>query len=421
MNITRRVFIRSGGVAMLGLSSVPSFLLRALASTSTAGAPGKKILIVLFQRGAMDGLNAVIPFAEPNYYRLRPSIAIPRPTRGNREAAIDLDGRFALHPSLAPLEPLFREKQLAIVHAAGSPDNTRSHFDAQDYMEAGTPGIKSTESGWLNRCLEARPDESATPFRAVAMGRNLPRTLQGPAPALALADVRQFQVMAPMAQSGALEGGFEAIYAQTVDKALRGTGQETFEAIDMLRKADPSRYQPENGAQYPRGPFGQKLLQIAQMIKANVGLQVAFLDSGGWDHHVNEGAVQGQLANLLRDLGQGLAAFHRDMGDRMAEICLVTMSEFGRTAAENGNRGTDHGHANCMFVLSGGVNGGKVYGRWPGLEREQLYEGRDLAVTTDFRTVLGEAVAHHIGSADLDAVFPNFENDTRRFLGYLKA
>lgn len=420
MNVTRRVFIKSGGVAMLGLSSVPSFLLRALASSSGAGAPGRRILIVLFQRGAMDGLNAVIPFAESNYYRLRPSIAIPRPARGNRESAIDLDGRFALHPSLAPLEPLFREKHLAIVHAAGSPDNTRSHFDAQDYMEAGTPGVKSTESGWLNRCLEARPDEGATPFRAVAMGQNLPRTLQGPAPALALADVRQFQVMAPMAQSGALEGGFEAIYAQTVDKALRGTGQETFEAIDMLRKADPSRYQPENGAQYPRGPFGQKLLQIAQMIKANVGLEVAFLDSGGWDHHVNEGGVQGQLANLLRDLGQGLTAFHRDMGDRMAEICLVTMSEFGRTVAENGNRGTDHGHANCMFVLGGSVNGGKVYGRWPGLERGQLYEGRDLAVTTDFRTVLGEAVARHIGTADLGAVFPNFDNDSRRFLGYLK-
>ena len=420
MNITRRVFIKSGGVAMLGLSSVPSFLLRAMASVSAAGGPEKKILIVLFQRGAMDGLNAVIPFAESSYYRLRPTIAVPRPARGNNETAVDLDGKFALHPSLAPLAPLFREKQLAIVHAAGSPDNTRSHFDAQDYMEAGTPGIKSTESGWLNRCLEAQPDEKTTPFRAVAMGQNLPRTLQGPAPALAHADVHQFQVMAPMAQSGALEGGFEAIYAQTVDKVLRGTGQETFEAIDMLRKADPSRYQPENGAQYPRGPFGQKLLQIAQMIKANVGLEVAFLDSGGWDHHVNEGGVQGQLSNLLRDLGQGLAAFHRDMGDGMAEICLVTMSEFGRTAAENGNRGTDHGHANCMFILGGGVNGGKVYGRWPGLEREQLYEGRDLAVTTDFRTVLGEAVARHLDSSNLDAVFPGFTNDPKKFLGYMR-
>jgi uncharacterized protein (DUF1501 family) len=415
MNITRRVFLKSGGVAMVGLNSIPSFLLRAIASTP---APNKKILIVLFQRGAMDGLNAVIPYAESNYYRLRPSIAIPRPARGNRETAIDLDGFFALHPSLEPLESLFRSRQLAIVHATGSPDNTRSHFDAQDYMEAGTPGIKSTESGWLNRCVSANPDEAATPFRAVALGQNLPRTLQGPAPALALADLRQFQVMSP---TPAAQGGFEAIYAQTVDKALRGTGQETFEAIDMLRKADPSRYRPENGAQYPRGPFGQKLLQIAQMIKANVGLEVAFLDSGGWDHHVNEGAVQGQLANLLRDLGQGLAAFHRDMGDRMADVCLLTMSEFGRTAHENGNRGTDHGHANCMFILGGGVNGGKVYGRWPGLSSEKLYEGRDLALTTDFRVVLGEAVARHVGSAELDAVFPKFDNNATKFLGFLKA
>jgi uncharacterized protein (DUF1501 family) len=415
MNITRRVFLKSGGVAMLGLNSIPSFLLRAIAATPM---PNKKILIVLFQRGAMDGLNAVIPYAEPNYYRLRPSIAIPRPARGSNETAIDLDGFFALHPSLGPLEPLFRSRQLAIVHATGSPDNTRSHFDAQDYMEAGTPGIKSTESGWLNRCVHSKPDEAGTPFRAVALGQNLPRTLQGPAPALALADLRQFQVMSP---TPAAEGGFEAIYAQTVDKALRGTGQETFEAIDMLRKADPARHRPENGAQYPRGPFGQKLLQIAQMIKANVGLEVAFLDSGGWDHHVNEGSVQGQLANLLRDLGQGLAAFHRDMGDRMADVCLMTMSEFGRTAHENGNRGTDHGHANCMFILGGGVNGGKVFGKWPGLSSEKLYEGRDLALTTDFRTVLGEAVARHLGSSALDAVFPSFDNNPRRFLGYLKA
>jgi uncharacterized protein (DUF1501 family) len=415
MNISRRVFIKSGGVAMLGLSSIPDFLLRAIAATPN---PGKKVLVVLFQRGAMDGLNAVVPFREANYYRLRPSIAIPRPARGVQEAAMDLDGFFGLHPSLAPLEPLFRQRQLAIVHAAGSPDNTRSHFDAQDYMEAGTPGIKSTSSGWLNRCLHAAPAEDATPFRAVAMGQNLPRTLQGPAPALALADVRQFQVMSP---ARGVAGGFEAIYAQTVDPALGGTGRETFEAIQMLRKADPSRYLPENGAQYPRGPFGQRLLQIAQMIKANIGLEVAFLDSGGWDHHVNEGGVQGQLANLLRDLGQGLAAFHRDLGDRMADVCLITMSEFGRTAHENGNRGTDHGHANCMFLLGGAVNGGKVYGRWPGLEREQLYEGRDLALTTDFRTVLGEAVARHLGNSALDEVFPKFDNSPRRFLGYLKA
>jgi uncharacterized protein (DUF1501 family) len=415
MQITRRVFVKNGAVAMVGYSALPGFLQRAVAATP---AGGKKILVVLFQRGAMDGLNAVIPYGEANYYRLRPSIAIPKPRNGSKEAALDLDGFFGVHPSLEPLVPMFQNGQLAIVHAAGSPDVTRSHFDAQDYMESGTPGVKSTEDGWLNRCLQSSPVENATPFRAVAMGQNLPRTLQGTAPALALPDVRQFQVMsqAPIAQ-----GGFEAIYARTVDKALRGTGTETFEAIDMLKKTNPQRLAPENGARYPNGRFGQSLQQIAQLIKSEIGVEVAFLDSGGWDHHVNEGAVQGQIANLLREMGAGLAAFSQDMGDRMAHITVVTMSEFGRTAHENGNRGTDHGHANCMFVMGGGVAGGKVYGKWPGLEREQLYEGRDLAMTTDFRTVLGEIIERRLGNKDLRAVFPGFGGDSKKYLGLIKA
>ena len=415
MKVTRRVFLKSGGVAMVGLSSLPAFLQRAVAGTPM---PNRKKLVVLFQRGAADGLNTVVPFAERDYYRLRPSIAIPEPRRGGEQAAVDLDGFFGLHPSLAPLEPLFKQGQFAIVHAAGSPDTTRSHFDAQDYMESGTPGMKATEDGWLNRTLQAQPEPGASPFRAVAMGPNLPRALRGTAPAVALPDVRQFQVIA---QSPVVEGGFEALYAETVDQALRGTGTKTFEAIDMLRKANPSRFQPENGADYPRSRFGQSLQQVAQLLKADVGLEVCFLDSGGWDHHVNEGGVQGQLSNLLRDLGHGLAAFHRDMGARMEDIVFVTMSEFGRTAHENGNRGTDHGHANCMFVMGGAVKGGKVYGRWPGLGPGQLYEGRDLALTTDFRSVLGEIISTHIGSKDLKTVFPGFENDPRKFVGLLKA
>jgi len=414
MNVTRRVFLKNSGIAMVGLSSLPAFLQRAVASTAM---PNKKKLVVLFQRGAMDGLNAVIPFGEPSYYSMRPTIAIPRPSSGSQEAGIDLDGFFALHPSLRPLEPLFRQNQLAIVHAVGSPDSTRSHFDAQDYMESGTPGRKATEDGWLNRAVQLRPDPKASPFRAVAMGANLPRTLRGSAPAVALPDVRQFRVIA---RTPAVEGGFEALYAQTVDPTLAATGKETFEAIDLLRKANPARFQPENGADYPRNRFGQSLQQIAQLLKANVGMEVCFLDSGGWDHHVNEGGVQGQLSNLLRDLGQGLAAFHRDLGDRMDDIVFVTMSEFGRTAAENGNRGTDHGHANCMFVMGGPVKGGKVYGRWPGLDRSQLYEGRDLALTTDFRAVLGEVISAHLGSKDLSKVFPGFDASPRSFPSLLK-
>jgi uncharacterized protein (DUF1501 family) len=416
MQISRRVFIKGSGVAMLGMSTLPAFLQRAIASTGSSTAAKKK-LVVLFQRGAADGLNIVVPFGEPNYYRMRPTIAIPAPSRGGDQAAVDLDGFFGLHPSMAPLAPLFHDGQLAIVHAAGSPDTTRSHFDAQDYMESGTPGVKSTDDGWLNRAIRAVPEEDATPFRAVAMGANLPRMLSGTAPAVALPDVKQFQVMAA---SPMVEGGFEAMYAQTVDKALRGTGTETFEAIDMLRKANPSRFQPENGAQYPTSRYGQSIQQIAQLLKANIGIEVAFVDTGGWDNHVNEGGVQGQLSNLLRDLGQGLAAFHKDMGDQMEDIVVVTMSEFGRTARENGNRGTDHGHANCMFVMGGAVKGGKVYGNWPGLAPEQLYEGRDLALTTDFRSVLGEIIQNHVGVKDLAPVFPGFTNDPQKFPRLLK-
>ena len=416
---SRRYFLKQSGIAMVGLSAMPAFLQRAVASTPM---PNKKQFVVLFQRGAADGLNIVVPFGEPNYYRMRPTIAVPQPGQGVTGTAVDLNGFFGLHPSLAPLEPLFRRKELAIVHAAGSPDPTRSHFDAQDFMESGTPGVKATENGWLNRAIETVPEENASPFRAVAMGPSLPRMLQGSASAIAVADLRQFRVMQPApALTAAVEGGFEAMYAQTVDHALRGTGRETFEAIDMLRKIDPGKYTPGNGAQYPNGRLGHNLQQIGQLLKGNIGAEVLFVDCGGWDNHVNEGGAQGQLANLLGDLGQSLAAFYQDMGDRMQDIVVVTMSEFGRTAKENGNRGTDHGHANCMFVMGGDVNGGQVYGKWPGLETHQLNEGRDLALTTDFRLVLGEILAKHTGVTDLGKVFPGFDNDPRRFLGVVKS
>ena len=420
LNFSRRYFLKQGGIAMVGLSAMPAFLQRAIAATPST--TGKKQFVVLFQRGAADGLNIVVPFGEPNYYRLRPTIAIPQPRRGGTDAAIDLDGFFGLHPSLAPLEPLFRQNQLAIVHAAGSPDPTRSHFDAQDFMESGTPGVKATEDGWLNRAVEVVPEENASPFRAVAMGANLPRMLHGGASAIALPDLKQFKVMPQTAGMGAaVEGGFEAMYAQTVDHALHGTGTETFEAIDMLRKIDPSKYAPENGAQYPTSRLGQNLQQIGQLLKANIGVEVLFVDCGGWDNHVNEGGVQGQLSNLLKDMGQGLAAFHQDMGDRMQDVVVVTMSEFGRTAKENGNRGTDHGHANCMFVMGGDVKGGRVYGNWPGLADHQLNEARDLALTTDFRSVLSEVLAKHVGVTDLKGVFPGFDTSARRFPGLIRA
>jgi uncharacterized protein (DUF1501 family) len=416
MQISRRYFLKNGGIAMLGMASLPSFLQRAVAASTAV--PGKKKMVVLFQRGAMDGLNVVVPFGERNYYAMRPTIAIPAPRSGATDAAIDLDGFFGLHPSLQPLEPLFHKGQLAIVQAVGSPDPTRSHFDAQDFMESGTPGLKSTDNGWLNRALLSMPEEKPSPFRAVAFGPYLPRTLQGTSPAVAISDLKQFKMNGPQQT---IEGGFEAMYAQTVDAALRGVGSETFEAIDQLKKINPDTYQPDNGAEYPKNRFGQSLQEIAELFKADVGLEVAFLDSGGWDHHVNEGGVQGQLSNLLRDLGQGIAAFHLDMGDRMDDVMFVSMSEFGRTARENGNRGTDHGHANCMFVMGGGVKGGRVYSRWPGMSEGELYQGRDLAVTTDYRSVLSEIMTKHLGNRDLKAVFPGFANDPKQFLGIVKA
>src|SRR5579863_10298935 len=337
MSVTRRVFLRNGGLAVIGTAAIPSFLTRAAYATQSLSAQNKR-LVVIFQRGAADGLNIVVPHGERAYYALRPSINIPR------NQVIDLDGFFGLHPSLSPFQPLWKQRHLAIVHAAGSPDPTRSHFDAQDFMESGTPGVKATEDGWLDRALQTIPEEKASPFRAVAMGPSLPRMLHGSAGAIALPDLKQFKVMPQSAaMANVAEGGFEAMYAQSVDHALHGTGTETFEAIDMLKKVDPSKLPPQNGAQYPNNRLGQSMQQIGQLIRANIGVEVMFVDCGGWDNHVNEGGVQGQLSNLLKDLGQSLAAFHQDMGDKMQDVVVITMSEFGRTAKENGNRGTETG------------------------------------------------------------------------------
>jgi len=371
-------------------------------------------LVVIFQRGAADGLNIVVPHAEQAYYAMRPSINIPR------KSVIDLDGFFGLHPSMSAFQPLWQQKHLAIVHAAGSPDPTRSHFDAQDFMESGTPGVKATDDGWLNRCLHALPDPvDKSSFRAIAMGPSLPRILSGSEPAVALNNINDFGVGGRGPNASPISNTFEAMYAHSVDSVLHGTGQETFDAVKMLKSADPAKYTPANGADYPRGRFGDSLKQLAQLIKANLGVQVAFADIGGWDHHVNEGSTDGQIANVLREFSQSLAAFWTDLGDLRENTVIVTMSEFGRTARENGNRGTDHGHANVMFVMGGPVKGGKVYGRWPGLDQAQLYEGRDLAVTTDFRRVLGEAVYQHLGNKSLNQVFPGFEDQPPEFLKFL--
>jgi uncharacterized protein (DUF1501 family) len=408
---SRRVFLKGSALAMFGVGSMPAWLSRSLYAADSAESR-KKILVAIFQRGAVDGLNMVVPFGEPRYYALRPSIAIPKPD-GTANSAVDLDGFFGLHPALAPLKSIFDAQHLAIVDAVGSPDPTRSHFDAQDYMESGTPGYKGATDGWLNRAL---PKESgpASPLRAVSLGDSLARTLRGHNDAVAVRSLNDFQV-----HDARGAATFESMYENSLDTMLHGTGKETFNAVKIMQSIQKQKYVPANDAKYPNGGFGQSLQQIAQLIKANVGVEVAFADIGGWDTHVNETGGQptnGQLANNLAQFGQALAAFYQDLGDRMEDVTLVTMSEFGRTVKENGDRGTDHGHANVMFVLGGDVRGGKIYGDWPGLQEEQLYDGRDLALTTDFRDVLSELVARHLGNPNLKSVFPGYESPKFRGL-----
>ncbi len=443
--ITRRVFLHRGALAVVGTAALPSFLTRAALGADEPGTRTKR-LVVLFQRGAADGLNIVVPHGEASYYAMRPTINVPK------KLVLDLDGFFGLHPAMSAFQPLWTQGHLAIVHASGSPDPTRSHFDAQDFMESGTPGVKATEDGWLNRCLHNLPPASGNDeclknsspslssrasarersdqarvegpcvsanqnaFRAIALGPSLPRILAGKEPALAINDVNSFGVGGRNPKAAPIANTFEAMYENSVDAVLHGTGQETFEAVKMLKAADPAKYAPAAGANYPRGRFGDSLKQLAQMIKANLGVQIAFADIGGWDHHVNEGNTQGQLANVLGEFSQAIAALWTDLGDLAEDTVIVTMSEFGRTARENGNRGTDHGHANVMFVLGGPVRGGGVYGRWPGLDQSQLYEGRDLAITTDFRTVLSEVVSRYLGNADLKTVFPGYDRQAQQFL-----
>jgi uncharacterized protein (DUF1501 family) len=404
---TRRVFMRNSALAIFGVGAIPSWLSRSVYAGDAYSKRRKKILVAIFQRGAVDGLNMVVPFGEPRYYQLRPSIAIPKPD-GTSASAVDLDGFFGLHPSLASLKPMFDAQHLAIVDAVGSPDPTRSHFDAQDYMESGTPGWKATGDGWMNRAL-LKPVGGASPLRAVSLGSGLSRTLRGPNDAIAVNNLNDFQVRDQKSAAT-----FESMYDHSHDTVLHGTGKETFSAVKIMQSIQKQRYMPANGAKYPGGKFGQSLQQIARLIKADVGVEVAFAEIGGWDTHVNE---TNQLSNNLTEFGQSLAALYQDLGDRMEDVTVVTMSEFGRTVRENGDRGTDHGHANVMFVMGGDVRGGKVYGDWPGLaEDDQLYEGRDLNLTTDFRDVLGELVSRHMGNRNLKAVFPGYENPKFRGL-----
>ncbi len=374
------------------------------ADASTSRAPGR--LVVVFLRGAIDGLSVVVPYADPEYYRLRSSIAIPPP--GQDGGGLDLDGHFALHPSLSSLLPLWQSRQMAFVHASGSPDPTRSHFDAQDYMESGTPGRKTTPDGWLNRLMGLGPGSGT----ALSVGESLPRALSGTQPVAMLgsgkAALRPGPLDRPM-----VGAAFDRLYGgnDKLGEAYREARQSSRQMRTVLEKEslDAEMQAAANGAASP-GVFVDDARRLARLMRGDPQLRLAFLGVGGWDTHANQGGSRGQLANRLQALGEGLAALAQGLGPAMADTVIIVMSEFGRTARQNGNGGTDHGHGNVMWLLGGPVAGGRVYGRWPGLDARALYEGRDLAVTTDFRDVLATVAERHLRVSDtrLATLFPDY-------------
>ena len=415
--LDRRNFLASSGLALAGLGLSPSFLRAALDQAPTR--MGGKVLVLVIQRGACDGLAMVPPLGDGHYHAYRPTLALEAQGDG---AALKLDDTFGLHPSLTALKPFYDAGQLAVLHEVGSPDPTRSHFDAQDFLESGTPGVKSTGDGFLNRALQCLKKSSDAPFRAIALQPNMPRILQGEASALAMNDLNDFQLSPEMAgRGGSNPSGFEGMYQGALDRALRGVGDEAFSALKDLKAKDPRNFQPANGATSPNSPLGRRMKQIAQLIKADLGLQMATTDCGGWDTHLAQGGATGQLANRLQDFGDSLGAFLVDFRERLDQVCLVTVTEFGRTVRENGNRGTDHGHGSVMFVAGGKVSGKRVIAKWKSLASQDLYEDRDLPVTLDHRDALGEILERHLGVPDLRKVFPGFANDRAKRPGIFGA
>lgn len=446
-HISRRFFVKQGALAFAAIGAGalfgPDFLRSSVMAAETRkSSGGRRVLVCLFQRGAADGLSMVVPYGDKDYYKLRGEIALSAPTqKAGAEGVLDLDGRFGLHPALRPLHDLYGAGEMAVLHACGNPHATRSHFEAQDLMESGTATDKNLATGWLNRLIGVCPEdaahaaEHASALRAVAMTGQMPRSLQGREEALAIADLERFGVkgggataaaasdmmMGGGGSRGGAAKGFEDIYESAVGDALHGAGRDGFAAMDLLKKVDPKRYAPANGATYPNGGFGKSLRQVAQLIKADVGLEIAFVEIGGWDTHANQGAATGTLATRLTELAGGLKALHQDLGAKMSDVLVLTMSEFGRTARQNGNRGTDHGHGTAFFALGGGVRGGRVLGDWPGLATDKLFEGRDLAITTDYRDFFAEACVRHMGVADADLakVFPGHRVNLAKFRNYL--
>jgi uncharacterized protein (DUF1501 family) len=410
---SRRVFLKGGALALVtaGLGGVPSFIARA-AQSRKLWSPYKrqKVLVCIFQRGAMDGLMAVTPFTDVHLQKARPSLFMSAAQSAGK-SLIDLDGRFGLHPAMKAFEPLFKEGRLAIVHGTGSPNTTRSHFDAQDYMESGTPFSKGTPSGWLNRAVGLLGHEGATPFQAVSITSSLPRSFYGDNAAVAISNLEDFGIQLRgnnMAANTAAKS-FEDLYDKTSSGLLNKTGKESFEAMKILKTADLKAYRPANGAVYPVSPLGRSLKQVAQLIKMDVGTEIAFAECGGWDTHYNQGTENGTFARNVADLSNSIAAFWTDLGQLQDDVEVMTMTEFGRTVHQNGSNGTDHGRGSCMFILGNGVAGGRVHGKVPELAIENLEDRRDLPVTTDFRAVFDEVASAHLKITGTGKLFPDWK------------
>lgn len=408
----RRAFMKSGALALFATgfaNGIPGFLARAAAQQQFVPLYGKKkTLVCIFQRGAMDGLMAVSPFQDPFLAAARPNLFMS--PASNKGGQIELNERFSMHTALSALHPYFQSKQLAIAHGVGSPNTTRSHFDAQDYMESGTPFSKSTETGWLNRAIGLLGHEG-TPFRSVSLTAALPRSMYGPNGALAISNLEDFAIQSrnrPQLNQQA-SSSFESLYDQTAHQLLQKAGKESFEAMQMLKPAQIRNYKPKEGVQYPNSPLGNALKQIAMLIKLDVGLELAFAESGGWDTHINQGTVQGSFARNLKDLGDSIAAFWQDMGGLESNVQVMTMTEFGRTVKQNGTGGTDHGRASCMFMLGGALKGGQVFERMGSLAPELLEDNRDVPVTTDFREVFAAVAKGHLGIQESAKLFPGWD------------
>ncbi len=422
--VSRRGFLKAGGVALMGvglMGGIPAFLAEAVAGNQLIAPYGKrKTLICIFQRGAMDGLMAVTPFTDEYLKAARPGLFISAAKNSTGKSLIDLDGHFGLHPAMQGFEQAFRDKRLAIVHGIGSPNNTRSHFDAQDYMESGTPFNKGTASGWLNRAIGLLGHDAITPFTAVSLTSAMPRSLYGDNPAVAINNLQDFAIQMRGNPSGTnmAAKSFEDLYDQTSEGLLKQTGKESFEAIKMLQKADIKNYKPAQNVVYPNSALGNSLKQIAQLIKMDVGLEVAFTESNGWDTHFNQGNENGIFARNVGDLSNSMMAFWNDLDAYQDEVTVMTMTEFGRTVHQNGTGGTDHGRASCNFILGNTVSGGLVHGNLQPLSAENLEDGRDVAVTTDFRSVFSEVADKHLKVNNDRVLFPDWKSSK---IGVMKA